>query len=327
MIAVPPAVAVVIATYRRAELLPRLVAALGAQHSAPSYEVVIVDDCSPDDTASVLTGLATQAPFPLTVLRQERNAGPAAARNRGWRATTAPLVAFTDDDCVPQPGWLAAIVRALADTDVAQGRTTPDPEQAQMHGPFSRTLNVPAMDGFFQTCNIGYRREWLERLDGFDEDFRFPMAEDTDLAWRALEQGADAVFVEDALVHHDVRESSALVAIKDSARWESVVLIVSKHPEIRTKLHSTWFWKAAHAPALMALAGLLLAMPTGDARRRLAGLALAAPYVKHRLVDSPLPNTSSRRRRLRLLPAALAVDLAEVAVLARASARYKRLVL
>jgi GT2 family glycosyltransferase len=322
----PPEVAVVVATYNRAGLLPRLVAALAAQRGIASYEVVIVDDCSPDDTASVLAGLAGRSSIPLTVLRQERNAGPAAARNRGWRATTAPLVVFTDDDCVPQPDWLAAIVASLATADLAQGRTRPDPEQARLQGPFSRTLDVPVMDGFFQTCNIGYRREWLERLDGFDEEFRFPMGEDTDLAWRALENGADAVFVDGAVVHHDVRPSSALVQIKDSARWESVALIVRKHPEIRQKLHSKWFWKAAHAPALAAFVGLLLAVPTGDARRRSIGLALLAPYVKHRMVDAPLPYTR-RRHRLRLLPAAFAVDLAEVAVLARASARYKRLVL
>ena len=321
-----PAVAVVVATYNRAELLPRLLAALAAQRDVPSYEVVVVDDCSPDDTTVVLNGLAARASFPLTVIRQERNGGPAAARNRGWRATSAQLVAFTDDDCVPQPGWLAALVRALGTADVAQGRTAPDPEQARLHGPFSRTLDVPAMDGFFQTCNIGYRREWLERLGGFDEEFRFPMGEDTDLAWRALEHGADAVFVDDAVVHHDVRPSSALVQIRDSARWESVVLIVRKHPELRAKLHSKWFWKPAHAPALTAFIGLLLALPTGDVRRRALGLALLAPYAKHRLVDAPLPNTP-RKERMRLLPAALAVDLAEVAVLARASARYKRLVL
>jgi hypothetical protein len=182
------------------------------------------------------------------------------------------------------------------------------------------------MDGFFQTCNIGYRRDWLEQLDGFDEEFRYPMGEDTDLAWRALERAARAVFAPDAVVHHDVRPSSAIVAIRDSARWESVVLIVRKHPEIRSKLHSHWFWRAAHPPALTAFAGLLLALPTGDVRRRAVGLALLAPYVKHRLVDAPLPRTTPRRR-VRLLPASLAVDLAEVAVLARASARYKRLVL
>lgn len=322
----PPEVAVVVATYRRSALLPRLVAALEGQQDAPPFEVVLVDDASPDDTAAVLTRLADSAGVPLRVLRQPSNGGPAAARNTGWRSTNAPLVAFTDDDCVPQPGWLAGLFRAIGSADIAQGRTRPDPAQAAARGPFSRTLDVPAMDGFFQTCNIAYRREWLDRLGGFDEEFRHPMGEDTDLAWRAREEGARAVFVPDALVDHDVRPSSAWVQIRDSARWESVVLIVRKHPEIRSLLHSPLFWKAAHPPALLAAAGLGAGLLPGNRVRRAAGLAMLLPYAKHRVVDAPLPNIR-RRQRVALLPAALAVDLAEVAVLAAASVRYRRLVL
>lgn len=324
-----PDVAVVVATYRRPGLLPRLVAALEAQRGAGAVEVVVVDDCSGDDTGAVLSRLAAAASVPLRVLTQPRNRGPAAARNRGWRSTSAPLVAFTDDDCVPQPGWLAGLVRALATADLAQGRTAPDPQQVAAHGPFSRTLDVPAMDGFFQTCNIGYRREWLERLDGFDEDFRHPMGEDTDLAWRALSAGARATFVRDAVVHHDVRPSSAWTQIADSRRWESVALIVRKHPELRERLHTRHFWKPAHRPALIAAAGIAAAAGALTATRDprgLAALALTAPYLRHRLHDAPLP-TVGPRRRIALLPAALCVDLAEVAVLAAASVRYRTLVL
>jgi glycosyltransferase involved in cell wall biosynthesis len=321
-----PDLAVVVATYRRASLLPRLVAALEAQRGAGDFEVVIVDDCSPDDTQAVLGDLQRTSTVPLRVLKQSRNAGPAAARNRGWRATAAGRLAFTDDDCVPQPDWLATLSAGLDDADVVQGRTAPDPQQAQAHGPFSRTLDVPAMDGFFQTCNIAYRRDWLERLEGFDEDFRHPMGEDTDLAWRALEQDARAVFAADAVVHHDVRPSSALVVVKDSARWESVVLIVRKHPELRTKLHSRFFWKAAHPPAAVAALGLLGAAVAGSRARRLAALSLLLPYVNHRVRQAPLAGVGPRRRVL-LLPAAFAVDIAEVGVLAAASARYGTLVL
>lgn len=325
-VSAPPEVAVVVATYRRANLLPRLVAALEAQQDAPPFEVVIVNDASPDETAGVLDRLAAAATVPVRIITQPENRGPAAARNAGWRSTSAPLVAFTDDDCVPQPDWLAMLLRGLGGADIAQGRTRPDPQQEGALGPFSRTLDVPAMNGFFQTCNIAYRREWLERLDGFDEDFRHPMGEDTDLAWRAQEQGAQPVFVADAVVHHDVRPSSAWVQIRDSARWESVVLIVRKHPDIRSVLHSPLFWKAAHPPAIAAAIGIAAAALPGSAGRRAVGLALVAPYVKHRVKDAPLRNVGPRRR-IALLPAALAVDLAEVAVLVAASARYRRLVL
>ena len=320
----PPEVTVVVATYRRAARLPRLVAALEAQEAAPPFEVVIVDDSSPDDTSAELQRLTRGRPW-LRTARTPRNSGPAAARNLGWRSTDSPLVAFTDDDCVPEPGWVAALVRGLALADVAQGCTRPDPVQSEATGPFSRTLHVEQEDGFYQTCNIGYRREWLERCGGFDEEFRYPAGEDTELAWRAIESGATTTFCSDAVVHHDVRPSSVLAALRDTPRWESVVLAVRKHPPLRARLHSRYFWRASHPPALAAVAGLAVATRGGPLARAV-GLGLTVPYARFRLSVSPLPHTRRRHRPV-LLPAALLVDVAEVAVCAAASVRYRCLLL
>lgn len=324
--AAQPSIAVVVSTYNRARLLPRLVAALEEQQTELSFEVVIVNDASTDDTARVLDALAQAATIPVRVIHQLQNAGPATGRNAGWRASRAPHIAFTDDDCVPQPEWLAELVDGLEVADIVQGRTAPNPDQARSAGPFSRTLDVPAMDGFFQTCNIGFRRSWLEQLAGFDESFRHPAGEDTDLAWRAIEAGAQAAFAEGAVVHHDVRPSSVMASIRDTWRWEGIVLTVRNHPEIRSRLHSRWFWKASHPPALAAAVGLSVAAVSSSRQARAAGLALLLPYAKHRLVDAPLPNIR-RRHRLSWLPAAFAVDAAEVAVMAAASGRYRRLLL
>lgn len=319
-----PSVAVVVATHERSALLPRLVRALEAQEGAPPFEVVVVDDGSTDDTWGELTALARTVGVPLMPLRMGRNRGPAAARNAGWRATSATVIAFTDDDCVPDPGWLAPLVAELDRADLVQGRTVPDPAQLHRSGPFSRTLQVEQEDGFYQTCNIAYRRSWLERLGGFDEDFRHPAGEDTELAWRAVEAGARTAFVGDALVHHDVRPSSLLVALADTRRWGSVVLAVRKHPALRRRLHSRWFWRASHPRALSAVTGLGLAVAVP--RAAVPAALLALPYLVHRLHTTPLP-TLGVRRRLVLLPAALLLDTLEVGVCAAASVRYRRLVL
>jgi len=292
--------------------------------------VVIVDDASPDDSspdgpAAALERLSATARIRILALRQDRNAGPAAARNRGWRAGHGALVAFTDDDCTPTPGWLAALVAGFADADVVQGRTAPDPAQVHNHGPFSRTLDVAGPNGFFQTCNVGYRRADLESVGGFDESFRHPMGEDTELAWRVIGTGARTGFAPDALVHHDVRPSSLVTSLRDMGRWESVVLTARRYPPVRQFLHSRWFWKASHPPALLALAGLMLLLGSRG-RARIGAAALLGPYVRHRLLVTPLPGTR-RRARVTLLPAALVHDLAEVAVLAAASVRYRRLLL
>lgn len=315
------------ATHGRAALLPRLVEALRAQGGVESVELVIVDDASPDDTWTVLQALARQSGTTLTPLRLPRNAGPATARNLGWRATTAPVVAFTDDDCVPSSGWLAALRHGLGDADLAQGRTMPDPDQLSRSGPFSRTLQVESEDGFYQTCNVAYRREVLEAAGGFDEAFRHPAGEDTELAWRAVGAGARTAFVPAALVHHDVRPSSLRAALRDTPRWGSVVLAVRKHPPLRERIHSRHFWRASHPPALAAAAGLLVLAAGRRHRGRLPlVVALMAPYVRLRLVTDPLPTTGPRRR-LALLPAALTVDVAEVGVCALASVRQRTLLL
>src|SRR3546814_267097 len=120
-------ITVVAPTYQRADRLERLLRALEAQdHPRDRFEVVVVDDASTDATPQVLTAAQERAQIQLTVLRQATNGGPAPGRNAGWRAARAPVVAFIDDDCTPEPGWVAALARAFARNDrlgVAQGRT------------------------------------------------------------------------------------------------------------------------------------------------------------------------------------------------------------
>jgi glycosyltransferase involved in cell wall biosynthesis len=321
-----PITSVVVATHDRVRLLARLVGALEAQEGAGPFEVIIVDDASADGTWDELQALAQAARVPVRPLRLPRNSGPATARNAGWRAARAPIVAFTDDDCVPRPGWLAALLGALDRADLVQGRTLPAPEQVSAHGPFSRTLEVTSETGFYQTCNMGYHRPLLERLGGFDERFRHPTGEDTDLAWRARQQGARSTFESTALVHHDVRPSSFLTHIRDTARWEGVVLAVRLHPSLRGHLHRRWFWKDSHPPAILAAGGIALgARWDATAVARLVGLGLVFPYIHYRLRSSPL--RGGPRRRVAAIPAALVADLAEVAVMTAASVRYRSLLL
>lgn len=324
-----PAVVVVVATHNRRALLHRLVAALDAQRLDAPFEIVIVDDASTDGTYAELERLAGDGSrrVPLVPLRLDHNRGPAAARNAGWRASSAPLVAFTDDDCVPQPGWLASLVDELARADLVQGRTLPDPEQRVRHrGPFSRTLEVTSETGLYPTCNMGYRRSVLDRLDGFDEHFRHPAGEDTDLAWRARESGALSAYRDDAVVHHDVRPSSLRSQLSDTWRWEGIVLAVARHPGLRAHLFRNPFWKPSHAPALAAVLGMVAAVSPGSPlAARLGGAAVTLPYVHHRIRTAPL--VPGRRAALRLLPAAFVADIAEVAVLTVASVRYRTLVL
>jgi len=321
----PVDVSVVIATRNRSALLPRLVRALEAQEGAPPFDVVIVDDASTDDTAAVLADLERTTRLPLRVLRHDRRRGPGPGRNAGWRLGGGDNILFTDDDCTPRPGWVAGLADALARHDLAQGATVPAPDQLANQGTFSRTLEVHEPTGFFQTCNMGFRRSALAAAEGFDEAFDHPAGEDTDLALRCLAAGATFEFCSDAVVEHDVRPSSLRAAVRDTWRWQGVVGVVKKHPAILERLGSRWFWKPSHPAWLLALSGAVLLLGARSPAGRVLGLALGLPYARHRLLVDPVH--PGRWGRVRYLGHAAAVDGGEVVAMVRGSLRYRRLYL
>jgi glycosyltransferase involved in cell wall biosynthesis len=316
---VTPRVSVVVATRDRAGSLRRLLDSLQAQTlESGAFEVVAVDDGSTDGTAELLGAEAERSALPLTVLRRGAAGGPSAARNDGWRAAQAPLVAFIDDDCVATPGWLAdlAAAAAAAPGSIVQGRTLPDP--AASVGPFSRSLWVEREGPYYQACNIAYPRELLERLGGFDaEAFPF-VGEDTDLAWRAFAAGAGARWAPGALVHHAVVDLGPVGKLRMAARWTPSIGLFARHPALRAE-HLTYgiFWKGSHYLLVRALLGLAL-------RRRARPLALwlAAPYARHLLERGRTDGGGPIAAPYHALH-----DLVELVAVARGAVRYRTPVL
>ena len=295
--------------------------ALEAQTLDPGeFEVIITDDGSTDDTASVLADLQHRSPLAITVLHAEHNSGAAAGRNLAWRTSRSPLIAFTDDDCRPQPKWLEAGLAAMQQARVVVGETAPPPDQYEKaSAPFARALWVKE-PRFFETCNVFYRRSDLEASGGFEERFR--AGEDTDLALRVIPDGDGVAFVAEALVYHEVRRGDFVDAMRETLRWVDLPLVVGRHPQVRsTLLHRRLFWKRTHPPALLALAGLALAAGL----RRPWPLLLVAPWVRLRVTTEPL--TPGRKRRWLVLPQGLALDLTEVAVMVRGSVRHRTVLL
>jgi GT2 family glycosyltransferase len=300
----PPVASVVITTRDRPERLARQLASLSEQ-TGPEFEVIVVDD-----------GSATPVEAPgARVIRREVSGGPGAGRNTGWRAAQAPLVIFTDDDCEVAPGWLEAYLAAAREHpgDFLQGRVLPLPEEEASFGPFSHTIRIEAPTRGFETANIAYPRELLERLGGFEETDFTQSGEDTDLAWRAIESGAEAIWVPEALAYHAVIQLGPLGVLRRAARWHEAPLVYKRHPALRETLEWRLFWSREHRMGFLALIALLLP-------RRLWWLRwwLAAPYVVR---------LTARRSGPLLAPFIILVDLVEVATLLRGSARYCSLVL
>jgi GT2 family glycosyltransferase len=320
-----PEVSVVCSTYRRAGRLPGLVAALEAQTLDPSrFEVVIVDNGTTDDTAAALERLAATTTIDLRVVRVDVNRGPSRGRNAGWQAARAPLIAFTDDDCIPTPEWLEAGMRAVEAHGrpvVVVGRTKPNPDQAANRGPFSRTQDIRNAK-HLQTCNIFYSRQDLADVGGLDEKIAAKGGEYTDLGWRVLDRGRDAVFAEDAVVFHDVSTSSFRAAVKEAVTWVDVPRVAAIHPKrARAMQRYGIFWKPSHPSCLLALVGLTMALFPG---RRWAVLAVG-PWMRFRLRRSPIGK--GRRQAVQYLPHAFVLDALEISTMVRGSIKHRTLVL
>ena len=317
-----PEVSVCVATRNRANLLPRLVSSLEVQSLGPSrFEVVIADDGSTDETIEVLEALRTRSSVRVRIVRNGARGGPASARNRAWRSAVASLVAFTDDDCVPTPGWLAAHVAALTRADISQGMVVPDPVCKAGAGPLDRWIGVEDENGLYETCNIAYRKSWLEQVGGFDPSFR-RAGEDADLAWRAKDAGAQSTFTPDALVYHDVERFSWRRELRNTRRWAGVLLLVDRHPHLRRRFGEGRSWRGAHRPVALAAGGLVLASLGVLGRKSyfiIMGTAATGPYAWYRFHVDPVGR--SRLERLLCMAPLLTIDLSEVVVITATQTR------
>ena len=189
----PPFFSVVIPSYNRRENLLRCLDALSRQ-TFPDFEVVIVDQSEPP------VQIPEEYQHKLTVrCVYSEQRGPALARNKGIKEASGHVVAFTDDDCIPEADWLEKAARHFDAESLAglEGSIRSD----KIGDPNWRTVSNIGFEGIgFMTANMFYRRDLLQKVGGFDERFH-DFREDTDLAWRVMEFG-DIPHARDVVVFH-----------------------------------------------------------------------------------------------------------------------------
>jgi GT2 family glycosyltransferase len=228
------AISVVVPTYNRALKLARLLAALSSYPPPDGgFEVIVIDDGSTDQTASAVQGVD----LPV-IYEHQANGGPAAARNRGWRKASAPIVAFIDDDCVPDPQWLPELLKAFLANPAVAG--VGGSIRALRPGFLHRFVTAERLFDhgrddevvrFLVTGNAAYRRAALVEVGGFDETMR-PSAEDTDLSYRVRDAVGPLMVCESAAVEHEFSGTWRVLFETYFRAGRGRAMLSARHPEL-----------------------------------------------------------------------------------------------
>lgn len=290
-------VSIVIPTCGRPQLLERCLMALLAQTLARErFEIIVVDDGHDSRCRDRVHAIAALEGAPrLRYLCPIRGKGPAVARNCGWRAATAPVVAFTDDDTRPETGWLRLGLTAMArhpEWVAASGRVRVPPVTRRRRGvhraPTDHEWMTRGLEtAEFVTANAFVRRAALATIDGFDERFRRPWREDSDLQFR-LETLGPVGHATRALVWHPVRPERWGVSLRQQRNVFFDALLYRKHPALyrsRIRRVPPWDYYAIVASTLVAAAmagtGLIGAATMPMAGALVLVLRLAAQRLLH----------------------------------------------
>ncbi|MGV3760422.1 MAG: glycosyltransferase family 2 protein, partial [Actinomycetota bacterium] len=263
-----PAVSVIIPVKDRRDLLRRTIAALDRQ-TFRDLEVIVVDDGSTDG-ADVEAAAATVAGRPVRLLRNPGR-GAVAARQAGVAIARADLLAFTDSDCEPDPGWLEVAVSHLrAEAHLVAGRTMP----ARPVAPLERSVNE-ADGGLYPTCNLAVRREAYDAVGGFDGragdrwGFRtsaraqgLGFGEDTLFGW-AIARTRPVAYDDAMLVHHHVFEADLREWLGRSWQVAAFPAIVKEVPELRRTMvrRGVLFTHRSRVPVYATVAALATRRP------------------------------------------------------------------
>lgn len=200
-----PVVTVVVPVRDGAAVIGACLDAIASQRSAPPYDVVVVDNGSSDGTANIVRGHPAGAR-----LVSEPRPGSYAARNTGVAAASGHIVAFTDADCTPEPGWLAAACAAIdAGAYIVGGRVAmhrsmrPTIAERYDRAVYLRQEDLVLHHGWAVTANLVVRRSVFDAVGCFDATL--PSGGDREFCLRAAAAGYLVGYAPEAAVGHRPR--------------------------------------------------------------------------------------------------------------------------
>lgn len=290
-----PEVSLVISTLGRSAALAAVLESVGRQ-DFDRFEVVIVDQNDDDRVATMLA--QRQPAFPTHHLRTPAERGLSRGRNRGWRAATGRRIIFPDDDCWYSPGFLRTAVARMDESgcDILTGRATNE-QGRSINGRYETASQRITRANVWTTqieWVVMFRREALERLDGYDERIGVGAAspwqsgEGQDIMLRALEMDMFCLFDPAINGHHaelNVVSPDAAMRRKGRAYARGMGHVLRKH---RFGPRATMPW------LVRPLGGTLLYLAAANFRRSayyLNVLIGRCEGVTGRVIDGPRSRT------------------------------------
>ncbi len=207
-----PKVSVIVPAYNaEGSISDCLISIIRQDYPSECLEVICVDDGSTDGTRDIAKDING-----VTLISQA-NGGPAKARNTGWRASGGEIIVFTDSDCIAPADWITKLITILADEDVVGGGIEPESV-----GTLSESFEQTRRDRLYgkvkrhvralPSCNLAFKRNILEKVEGFDEDYKKASAEDYDLCERVSVNGVKILYDPAiTIVHRHVTTTSDLL--------------------------------------------------------------------------------------------------------------------
>ncbi|MBV8820596.1 MAG: glycosyltransferase family 2 protein, partial [Acidobacteriaceae bacterium] len=233
-------VSVVVVNWNRRDLLRASLSSLASQRMPERFHVVVVDNGSDDGSARMAEQeFGNEPAFHLTLIRNSENRGFCAANNQGIHAAQSDFVALLNNDAEADGGWLQALLSAFkhgSSVGMAASKILvyEDPRKIDKvghliyldgqnrgrgsgefdRGQYDRIEEVLWPDG----CAAMYRREMLDTIGSFDEDF-FAYADDAELGLRARIAGWKCLYIPTAVVRH---HRGATLGLRSAKRLELI---------------------------------------------------------------------------------------------------------
>ncbi len=313
-----PEVSVIVVNWNRRELLHRCLESLRGQ-TFRDFELIVVDNGSSDGSAEYVEREYAAGGHPETrLIRNGRNLGFCAANNQGIRAARGRFVALLNNDAEAEPNWLEALLRCFEGRpEVGMGASKilvyADPKRIDKaghliypdgqnrgrgsgerdEGQYDCVEEVLWPDG----CAAMYRKEMLDRIGGFDEDF-FAYGDDAELGLRARIAGWSCLYTPEAVVRH---HRGTTLGVASSRRLELIernrVLLAAKlFPWSLLWLNGPYFLARLTAGAMAAARGRgeIGKFPTWAAKVRAAMALVKGDLAALRL----LPRMLRKRRQI-----------------------------